>query len=193
MGQLLMQDCTGMQDMAAGVAWLTKAVTSGNIVAEVLLGRAYMRGLGVTQDDIKAFALYSQAAAAANPIAQMELGYMYNSGRGVTQDRYQGLQWSVKAAEQGNAIALSNVGWAYIKGEVLARNVDRAAYFSALAEQRADLAERAEILPTTQQVKQATSVENLDRQAKRAKSWSPGPGSLEDVLSEAEDFRRSHR
>ena len=192
MGQLLMQDCTGMQDKPAAVTWLTKAAGSGNVVAEILLGRAYLRGLGVTQDDGKAFALYSQAAAAANPIAQMEVGYLYNSGRGVPQDRYQGLQWSVKAAEQGNAVALSNIAWAYITGDAVARNVDRAAYFWALADQRAILTERPEIIGTGQQIKLATSVENMDRQAKRAKSWSPGPGSLKDVLAEADDFRRHH-
>lgn len=192
MGQLLMQDCTGMQDKPAAVAWLTKAVSSGNVVAEIQLARAYLRGLGVTQDDSKAFALYSQAAATGNPIAQMEVGYMYGAGRGVPEDKYQGLQWSVKAAEQGNAIALSNVARAYIKGEVLARNVDRAAYFSALADQRATLADRIETMMTTQEIKQAASVDNMERQAKRAKSWSPGPGSLKDVLSEAEEFRRIH-
>jgi len=191
MGQLLMQDCTGMQDKAAAATWLTKAAASGNVIAEIQLARAYLRGFGVMQDDAKAFELYSRAAATGNPVAQMEVGYMYNSGRGVLQDRYQGLQWSVKAAEQGNAIALGNISWAYLKGEVLQRNVIRAAYFWALADQRANLVERNEIMPV-QEIRQATSVASMEEQAKLAKTWSPGPGSLKDVLAEAEEFRRVH-
>jgi hypothetical protein len=192
MGQLLMQDCTGMQDKALAVNWLTKAAATGNVMAEIQLARAYLRGFGVTQDDSKAFALYAQAAATVNPIAQMEVGYMYNSGRGVAQDKYQGLQWSVKAAEQGNAVALSNIAHAYFKGEVLPRNVNRAAYFLALANQRVALVDRNEMMATSQEIRQAISVEDLSSEAKRAQRWSPGPSSLSDVLSEAEDFRRHH-
>ncbi len=66
MGQLLMQNCTGLQDKDAAVGWLTRAA-AGNVPAEVQLGHAYRLG----QDDAKAFALYSQAAATANPVAQI--------------------------------------------------------------------------------------------------------------------------
>jgi TPR repeat protein len=190
MGQLLMQNCTGLQDKTAAVGWLTKAVAAGNVLAEVQLAHANRLGLGLPQDDAKAFALYSQAAATANPVAQMELGYLYFTGRGVPQDRYQGLQWTVKAAEQGNAVALGNIAGAYIKGEIVARDTDRAAYFLALANERAMPAERNELVGVSQMVRAAISVEDLSRQAKRAQSWTPGTGSLSRVLSDADDFRR---
>jgi hypothetical protein len=191
MGQLLMQNCTGLQDRAAAVGWLTKAAAAGNVLAEVQLGRAYMLGLGLPQDDAKAFALFTQAAT-ANAVAQMEIGYLYLTGRGVPQDKYQGLQWTVKAAEQGNATALGNIAGAYIKGEVVARDTGRAAYFLALANQRASLGERNDLVGTGQLIRAAVSVEDLGREAKRAQRWNPGPGSLRDVLSDAEDFRRHH-
>ena len=193
MGQLLMQDCTGLQDRNAAVGWLTKAAAAGNVLAQVHLGGANMLGRGLPQDDAKAFALFSQAAASANAMAQMELGYLYLTGRGVAQDKYQGLQWTVKAAEQGNPVALGNIARAYIVGEVVARDTDRAAYFLALANERASPGERYDLVETSQLIRAAVSVEDLGREAKRAKRWTPGPGSLRDVLSDAEDFRRHHR
>lgn len=192
MGQLLMQDCTGLQDETAAVGWLTKAAAAGSIQAEVLLGRAYMRGLGVPQDDARAFALFSHAAANADPVAQMEVGYLYSAGRGVPRDSYQGLQWTVKAAEQDNGVALGNIAAAYSKGEVLERDVDRAAYFLALANLRASPVQRNDMVGISRQIRATVSIEELDRQAKRAQRWTPGPGSLSDVLSDAEDFRRHH-
>src|ERR1700754_1149288 len=173
MGQLLMQNCTGLQDKKAAVDWLTKAAAANNVVAQNLLAHAYMLGQGVAQDDEKAFALYSQVAATGNANAQMELGYLYSSGRGVARDRYQGLQWSVKAAEQGNAVALANIANAYMRGEELARDPDRAAYFLALANERATPAQRNEVMTTSQEIRQAVSVEDLGRASKRALRWSP--------------------
>jgi hypothetical protein len=192
MGQLLMQDCTGMQDKPAAVGWLIKAATMGNVAAEDQLGRAYMLGSGVPQDDTKAFSLYSQAAATADPIAQMEIGYFYLTGRGVAQDRYQGLQWTVKAAEQGNAVALGNIAQAYNRGLILERDTDRAAYFLALANERATPAQRNDMMGTAQEIRRAVSIDDLDRASKRAQRWTPGPGSLRDVMSDADDFRKHH-
>ena len=157
------------------------------------LGQAYKLGAGVAQDDARAFALYNQAAATSDPVAQMQVGYMYLSGRGVSQDRYQGLLWTVKAAEQGNAIALGNIANAYIKGLVVARDADRAAYFLALANQRSTPSQRNELAGTAQDIRQAVSVEDLDHAAKRAQRWTPGPGSLRDVISDADDFRKARK
>ena len=190
MGQLLMQNCTGMQDKAAAVGWLTKAADAGNVAAQNQLARAYLLGLGVPQDDGKAFALYSKTAAGGNALGETELGYLYFTGRGVAQDRYQGLQWSVKAAEQGQAVALGNIGRVYLKGEVVERDTDRAAYFLALANQRATPEERNDLMVTSREIRAAVSVDDLAREAKRAERWSPGPGSLKSVLSDAEDFKR---
>ena len=190
MGQLLMQNCTGLQDKPAAVEWLNKAAAAGNVAARNLLGSAYMTGNGVPLDDNKAFALFSQTAAAGNAAGEMELGYLYLTGRGVPQDKYQGLQWTVKAAEQGNATALGNIASAYMKGEILEKDIDRAAYFLALSNERANPAQRAELMGVSQQIRQEVSASDLARAASRAQRWSPGAGSLRDVLSDANDFRR---
>lgn len=190
MGQLLMQNCTGLQDKPAAVEWLNKAAAAGNIPAKNLLGSVYMTGNGVSLDDNKAFALFSQTAAAGNAIGEMELGYLYTTGRGVPQDKYQGLQWTVKAGEQGNATALGNIASAYMRGEILEKDTDRAAYFLALANERANPAQRAELMGVSQQIRQEVSASDLARATSRAQRWSPGAGSLRDVLSDASDFRR---
>ncbi|HEY8253138.1 MAG TPA: tetratricopeptide repeat protein [Rhizomicrobium sp.] len=190
MGQLLMQNCTGLQDKPAGVEWLTKAAAAGNMSARNQLGLAYLTGHGVPLDDNKAFALFSQTAAAGNAFGQMELGYLYRAGRGVPQDRYQGLQWTVKAAEQGNGSALGNIAGAYIQGEILEKDTDRAAYFLALANERTNPVQRAELMGISQEIRQQVSASDLARATSRAQRWSPGAGSLRDVLSDANDFRR---
>lgn len=190
MGQLLMQNCTGLQDKESAVQWLAKAAAAGNISAQNQLASAYLRGQGVAQDDNKAFALYSQTAAHGNAVGEMGLSYLYRTGRGVPQDKYQSLQWSVKAGEQGNGIALGYIGHAYIEGDVLAKDPDRAAYFLALANQRTNPAERAELMDASREIRQAVSADDLTRATKAALRWTPGPGSLRDVLSDADDFRR---
>ena len=90
------------------------------------------------------------------------------------------------------AVALGNIAQAYIKGQILARDTDRAAYFLALVNQRATLPQRNELMGMAQEIRQAVSIEDIDRASKRAMRWSPGPGSLRDVLSDADDFRRHH-
>lgn len=193
MGQLLMQNCTGLQDKSAAVGWLAKAAAAGNVPAQNQLAFAYLSGLGVAQDDAKAFGLFSQTAAAGNAVGESELGYLYLTGRGVPQDKYQGLQWTVKAAEQGNAAGLSNIAAAYIHGEILERDLDRAAYFLALTNMRASTAERAGMMGLSQEIRQVVSGDDLARAAKRAQRWTPGAGSLHDVLSDAEDFRKQKK
>ncbi|HKU65029.1 MAG TPA: tetratricopeptide repeat protein [Rhizomicrobium sp.] len=190
LGQLLMQNCTGLQDKSAAVAWLTKAASRGNVSARNQLGFANLHGLGVTQDDAKAFAFFNQTAAVGDAVGEAELGYLYDTGRGVPQDKYQGLQWTVKAAEQGNAAALSRIAAAYIHGEILERDTDRAAYFLALTNERSNAAERAGMMGLAQEIRQTLSADHLAWMAKRAQGWTPGAGSLRDVLSDAEDFRK---
>jgi hypothetical protein len=192
MGQLLMQNCTGLQDKPVAMEWLNKAAGAGNIAAKNLLGLIYMSGNGVPLDDNKAFALFSQTAATGNAIGELQLGYLYTAGRGVPQDKYQGLQWTVKAGEQGNATALGNIAGAYMRGEILEKDTDRAAYFLVLTNERANPAQRVELMGISQQIRQEVSASDLARETSRAQRWSPGAGSLREVLSDANDFRK-HR
>lgn len=184
-GQLLMQKCTGIEDKAAAANWLGKSADGGDVVAKAELGNAYMNGNGVAQDDAKAFALFQAAAAAGNPQAEVNLGYFYLSGRGVDKDQYQGMVWTVKAAEQGFPAALFNISHAYFKGEALPQDNDKAARYMVAAMMRSTPAQKNRFAGDINSVSRAVSVDDLKHAAERAKRWSPGPGSLSDVLDDA--------
>jgi len=189
LGQLLMQKCTGIQDKAAAVSWLTKASDAGNANAQTQLGQAYLNGAGIAQDDAQAYALFSKAAATGNRVAQTELGYLYLTGRGVTADKYQGMVWTVKAAEQGAPQALSNIAHGYFIGDGLPKDNDKAARYMFAAIQRATLDQRSRFAGSSNEIKRAMSGEDLQQAARRAQRWSPGPGSLSDVLDDAGQAR----
>ena len=83
----------------------------GNTDAQVNLGICYMKGMGVEQDNKKAFNLFKTAAAQrqrgallpaeqGNVYAQSNLGICYRKGLGVQQDFNQAFKWYKKAAEQ---------------------------------------------------------------------------------------------
>jgi TPR repeat protein len=184
-GLLLMQDCTGIQDKEAAVTWFGKAADSGDTPALDQLGIAYMNGEGVAQDDTKAFALFSKAAAEGQSGAEVSLGYFYLAGRGVPVDLYQGMVWTVKGGEQGQPSALFNISHGYFKGEGLPQDNDKAAYYMAAAIQRSTPAQRNRFAVNINNLSRALSAEDLKRAVDRARRWSPGPGSLSDVLDDA--------
>jgi TPR repeat protein len=185
-GLLLMENCTGLQDKAQGVSWLTKASDAGDAAAQNRLAVAYLNGQGVAEDDAKAFDLYSKSATAGNAEAESQLGYLYLSGRGVAApDPYQGMQWSVKAGEQGNPIALINIAQAYFRGGALPQDNASAAYYMFVAIERSTTAQRQRYANTSNSIIRGMSQADLARAADRAKRWSPGAGSLSDVLADA--------
>lgn len=184
-GTLLMEKCTGIQDKEVGAMWLRKSADSGDRDAEEFLAKAYMNGEGVAQDDAQAFAWLSKAAAAGQPGAEVDLGYFYLAGRGVAPDLYQGMIWTVKAAEQGMPAALFNISNSYFRGWALPQDNEKAAYYMAAANQRATPAVRARFAENINSVSRALSANDLMRAAERARRWSPGPGSLSDVLDDA--------
>jgi uncharacterized protein len=185
LGTLLMQDCTGIQDKATAATWFSKAADAGDVMAQAALGNAYMNGNGVAQDDNKAVALLTKAAAVGNANAQANLGYMYLDGRGVPKDKYQGMVWSVKGGEQGAPAALMNIAQAYLKGEALPQDNDKAAYYMTAATQRSTGAQHTRFLAAVNNISRQMSLADFKREAERAQRWSPGPGSLSDVLDDA--------
>lgn len=185
-GMLLMENCTGIEDKTQGADWLTKAAAAGDAPAQVRLAGAYLNGQGVTEDDAKAFDLYSKAADSGIAEAQEQLGYLYLSGRGVSApDPYQGMQWSVKAGEQGNPFALINIAQAYFKGSALPQDNSNAAYYMYVAIERSTGAQRQRYVNTSNTIIRGLSQNDLARASDRAKRWSPGAGSLSDVLADA--------
>jgi TPR repeat protein len=100
-GFLLIQDAdvtTHMErDPKAGVALLQKALDLRDPDAPWELGIAYLRGLGVAQDQAKAKTLFESAAEAGNPEGCVYLGMVYAQGLGVPKDAQQAMKWLGKA------------------------------------------------------------------------------------------------
>ena len=161
------------------------------MIAERRLGVAYMNGEGVAQDDGKAFALITKAASAGQAQAQMTLGYLYLSGRGVAADKYQGMVWTIKAGEQAVPQALFNIAGGYFKGNALPQDKERAVYYLSIGMQRATPQERARVAGTTNAIVSSLSSDDVKRIAERARRWSPGPGSLRDVLDDARERQKT--
>ncbi|HEX4117980.1 MAG TPA: tetratricopeptide repeat protein [Rhizomicrobium sp.] len=190
-GALLMVNCTGIQDKEEGAKWLQKAADAGDVPAETQLANAYMNGNGLAQDDTKAFALLTKAANAGNALAQINLGYLYLNGRGAPMDKYQGMVWTVKAGEQGFAVALFNIANAYFKGKALPQDNDKAAYYMFTAFGRSTPAQHNRFASAINEINQGMSADALKHQAERARRWSPGPGSLSDVLDDAKERQKT--
>jgi TPR repeat protein len=194
LGHLLMQNCTGLQDKQEGLEWLAKAADGGDTDAALELGSIYMTGQdGVAIDDNKAFALISKAAAAGTMVAETDLGYMYLHGRGVPIDKYQGMTWSVKGGEQGSPAALSYFASAYFKGDGLPQNLDKAAFYGAVAFRRGDAAQRAAYKTMLDNISRQMSSADIKDAVTHSAKWTPGPGSLSDVTRDAAKWRAQNQ
>jgi TPR repeat protein len=78
--------------------------------AQEMLGSRYAHGVGVPQDDKRAFVLYKLAADQGHHQAQHNLGNMYATGRGVNQSDTLAFKYYQLSAIQGHASAQFNVG-----------------------------------------------------------------------------------
>jgi TPR repeat protein len=79
-------------------------------------GVRYLLGLGVEQNNQKAFYYFNQAAHDGDPLAQNELAFMYGVGKGTRRDYAKALTWYQKAADRGLASAQYNLGILYLHG-----------------------------------------------------------------------------
>jgi TPR repeat protein len=190
-GNLLLMDCTGVQDKEEGVKWLGNAADAGDALAARMLGMAYMNGEGVAQDDGKAFALLTKAANAGQAPAQMSLGYLYLTGRGTPVDKYQGMVWTIKAGEQAVPQALFNIANGYFRGQALPQDNEKAVYYLSIGLQRATPQQRARVAANGNAIVGSVSGDELKRIAERARRWSPGADSLSDVLDDAKKAQKT--
>lgn len=65
------------------------------------LGEAYRRGLGVKEDDKKAFALYQKAEALGEPYGSYNLGQCYLNGWGTAEDEHAAIPYFQRSALAG--------------------------------------------------------------------------------------------
>jgi len=98
------------------LAQLQKKADSGDVDAQVRLGRMYYNGHGVPQDYQEAIRWYHLAGEQGHAEAQFSLGNMYYRGEGVPKDATKAVEWYQKAAVQGIAVAQNNLGACTTRG-----------------------------------------------------------------------------
>ena len=82
---------------------LLPAARSGNADAEELIGVMYAMGLGVPQDDQRAFEWYLRSSMKGHPGAQSGVGWYYEVGRGIEKpDLVRAYMWYVLSAIGGD-------------------------------------------------------------------------------------------
>ena len=85
--------------------------------AQAMLGTRYRQGVGVLQDDKRAFVLWKLAADQGEHQAQFNLACMYANGSGVVQSDALAFKYFQLSAIQGQANAQFNVGTYYYNGK----------------------------------------------------------------------------
>ncbi|MEN9575815.1 MAG: hypothetical protein RL514_3670 [Verrucomicrobiota bacterium] len=117
-------------------AELRAAAERGDVIAQRLLGHAYLGGEGVTQDLAEGARWVRAAALQRDARAQYVLGTLYDQGEGVTADLREAVKWYELAAQQGLPDAQYNVALCYLKGEGVLKDSKKAfEWFRKAAEQ----------------------------------------------------------
>jgi TPR repeat protein len=97
------RDLMDAGDYQAAMVELLPAARSGNAEAEELIGVMYALGLGVEQDDIRAFEWYLRASLKGHAGAQSGIGWYYEVGRGMpAPDLVRAYTWYVLSAIGGD-------------------------------------------------------------------------------------------
>jgi len=110
------KDAYDMEEYATAWQKLLPLAEAGDTESQILIGRMYNNGNGVTADLAKGAAYYKRAATVGNSRAQALLAFLYTSGRGVPKDHKQALHWYQKAADNGDAYAQLDLAWIYGEG-----------------------------------------------------------------------------
>ena len=84
---------------------LKRLAEQGNVSQQFFLGRFYIEGKGVPENDAKAVYWFRRAADQGHASAQYYLGYMYENGKGVPKNDAQAYVWLSIAAAQGHTDA----------------------------------------------------------------------------------------
>lgn len=111
----------------------------GHVRSQVILGRLYKTGAGVSKNDQSAVYWFHKAAEHGDAGAQNDLGWLCSMGRGVSKDNQKAVYWYQKAAEQGLAEAQFNLGLMYAGGIGVTQDNTTAKYWYRKAAEQGDM------------------------------------------------------
>jgi TPR repeat protein len=98
------------EEKAEGVEWLIKASDQGLIDADFKLGCSYCFGLGITQDQEKAFQLFKKAADAGHKQSCYHAAVHYHLGEGTQKDPSEAIKYFQRSAENYYPIGMREFG-----------------------------------------------------------------------------------
>lgn len=99
-------------DYQKAFQWYMSAAEQGDITSQIMIGKMYYLGKGVTKNSEEAFKWIKKAAEQGNIDAQFNLAAMYKNGEGTAPNEEEALKWLKKVSEQGGKRAeelLTNV------------------------------------------------------------------------------------
>ena len=108
------------------ISVVTWRAERGHIPSQLLLGKAYANGEGVTRDLDQARLWLELASMQGDRTAQFELGNMYYHGVGVRQDYLNAREWWLESAISGNDEAQQKLGYMYSEGIGVERDFNKA-------------------------------------------------------------------
>ena len=109
-----------LRERAAALASLA---SQGDVAAQVDLANAYLNGLGVAADPVRAAEWNDRAAKQGDDLAALRLATAYATGQGVDQDLQRSIALTREAAERGNTEAQFNYGVQRFRGVGTQRDV----------------------------------------------------------------------
>ena len=108
------------------VEQLEEQVRQGNADAMNKLALIYKKGLGVSQDYVKAKKMLERAVELNNSNATFNLALMYDLGEGVSQDYIKARELYERAISLGNLDAMCNLAYMYAYGQGVSRDYAKA-------------------------------------------------------------------
>jgi hypothetical protein len=107
----------------------------GDAEACNVIGMMYKQGIGLKQNDEKAFIYFQKAAESGYAKAALNIALMYKYGHGVDQNYTKFIEWLEKAAEMGYEHTEYLLGYSFYKGQGKKQNYQIAfQYFEKGAE-----------------------------------------------------------
>jgi len=106
-------------DAKKAVYWLRRAARFGNAYAQLVLGKCFANGTGVSRDSKRAFKWWLEAATKGNTQAQFLTGKACLYGTGTKKDLQQAIKWLTRSASQNNKDAQYLLGKLYYEGVVI--------------------------------------------------------------------------
>ncbi|GES98902.1 kinase-like domain-containing protein [Rhizophagus clarus] len=109
--------------------WYHKASENDNKLALYKLGEIHELGIGICQNERRAFEFYKKSANQGFIDAQYKLGYIYSHGTEVDINIGKAFDLFKLAAEGGNIEAQRNLASLYKRGDGTEKNIEKAIYW----------------------------------------------------------------